>query len=69
MTPSRVGEQLLLDLEEPWGGISPRYLCWVNSDPRFGGTGRANLEAPRETSPERREVLQLWLFPDDAPIL
>jgi len=63
---SRVGEQLLLDLREPWNGVSPRSLCKVNLERRFGGTGRANrYESLVFNRPDNRRVLQLWLFKDD----
>ena len=62
----RFGDQLQLDMGEPWGGISPRLLCRVNLDSRFGGTGRASRDAPVVKSSDRREVLQLWLFSDEA---
>ena len=60
--------QLELELDWggiPWHGVSPRYLCRVNSERRFGGTGRANQDAQRETKGPTKEVLQLWLF-DEA---
>ena len=65
---SRVGEQLMLDLEEhPWGGRSPRSLCKVNLNRTIGGTGRAHHSESKalELTPERSEDLQLWLFTDD----
>ena len=57
MTPSRVGEQLLLELGMPWNGVSPRYLTQAHG--RFSlaseGTGRVNPDAPS---------VQLELFPE-----
>ena len=70
VAPSRVGEQLSLDLGEPWHGLSPRYLTRAFLDGRFGGTGRANLDAAvaSEIKSDQREDLQLWLFSDDGLI-
>ncbi len=51
-------EQLLLELGEPWGGISPRYLTRVFGQFSFTrkGMGRPNLEVIR--------AVQLELFPE-----
>ena len=70
VAPSRVGEQLSLDLGEPWSGQSPRYLTRAFLDSRFGGTGRANRNESKasEKQPDQREDLQLWLFNEDGRI-
>ena len=59
-------EQLELKLGMPWDGVDPRYLTKGHLLSRFGGTGRANLDAVGALSEEsdRREVNQLWLFED-----
>ena len=56
-----IGDQLQLKLGMPWNGVSPRYLCKINSERSLAseGTGRANFEPARPV-----ERLQLELFPE-----
>ncbi len=70
MTAHLDGEQLVLSLKDerlPWGGVSPRCLTRAYLERRFGGTGRANLDA--ELINPTKEVLQLWLCNDTGDLI